>query len=156
MYLFGDIPKVSAVAHLWNSSYFWQTVHYIFRKKAKEWFTTLWLYLRFSWPYIEQESSDIQIHLEKRTVSWEHLLSSDPLIPRMKLNYPMTGTIWPQAHSARSTQCMDHTWEVIYVGRSAQRQNRVAQLEINLTNTPDNTSNATNAETHIHKYHKYT
>ena len=29
---------------------------------------------------------------------------------------------------------------VIYVGRSAQRQNREAQLEINLTNTPDNSN----------------
>ena len=43
-----------------------------------------------------------------------------------------------------------HVREVIYVGRSAQRQNRDAQLEINLTNTPDNTSNTTNAETHTY------
>ena len=51
---------------------------------------------------------------------------------------------------------------VIYVGRSAQRQNRAAQLEINLTNTPDNSNytqlhkytNTTN--TKIHKYHKNT
>ena len=102
--------------------FFWQTVCFRFRKNQR----------------CVNEILDLSAHLIFRfplKVSWEHLFSSDPLIPRMKLNCPMNGTIWPQTQWRAQ-----YVREVIYVGRSAQRQNRATQLGINLTNTPDNSS----------------
>ena len=115
--------RVSAVARLGTLSYFfWQTVCFRFRKNQR----------------CVNEILDLSAHLIFRfllKVSWEHLFSSDPLIPRMKLNCPMNGTIWPQTQWRAQ-----YVRVVIYVGRSAQRQNRATQLGINLTNTPDNSS----------------